>query len=297
MENEIPRATHEGPLKLGDMVISCAVLEDGTRLITQEGFLKALGRAGKAKGGQGASVDKLPAFLAANNLRPFISDELTESTRPIRFRNSKGTLGYGYKADLLPKVCTVYLEANDASALKPSQGHIVEHANILIRALAHVGILALVDEATGYQKTRDKEALQAILDAYLRKELAAWAKRFPDSFYKEMFRLRGWKWHGISVKRPSVVGHYTNDLIYERLAPKILKELEMKNPKDSTTGRRKAKHHQWLTDDVGHPALAQHLHAVVGLMRASGTWKQFYRLIQRAFPKKGEIVPLPIDQD
>jgi len=48
--------------------------------------LKSLGRAGKAKGGQGASVDKLPAFMAAKNLKPFISDELAESTKPVRFR-------------------------------------------------------------------------------------------------------------------------------------------------------------------------------------------------------------------
>ena len=31
-------------------------------------------------------------------------------------------------------------------------------------------------------------ALQAILDAYLRKELA-WAKRFPDEFDRQIFRL------------------------------------------------------------------------------------------------------------
>jgi hypothetical protein len=63
---------------------------------------------------------------------------------------------------------------------------------------------------------------------------------------------------------------------YERLAPGILAELEGRNPKDER-GNRRGKHHQLLTDDVGHPALAQHLHAVIGLMRAAGTWDQFYR--------------------
>jgi P63C domain len=101
-------------------------------------------------------------------------------------------------------------------------------------------------------------------------------KRFPDEFYKEMFRLKGWEWLSICGKRPSVVGTYTNDLVYERLAPGILAELEGRNPKDER-GNRRGKHHQLLTDDVGHPALAQHLHAVIGLMRAAGTWDQFYR--------------------
>ena len=77
---------------------------------------------------------------------------------------------------------------------------------MLTRGLAHIGIIALVDEATGYQEVRDKLALQAILDAYLRKELAAWAKRFPDEFYREMFRLKGWQWQGMSVNRPQIVG-------------------------------------------------------------------------------------------
>jgi hypothetical protein len=162
-----------------------------------------------------------------------------------------------------------------------------------VRGLAHVGIIALVDEATGYQEVRDKLALQAILDKFLLKELAAWAKRFPDEFYQEMFRLRGWQWRGMKVNRPSVVGHYTNDLVYQRLAPGILDELQLRNPKDEK-GNRAAKHHQWLTEDIGHPALSQHLYATIGFMRASSTWDQFYRMMQRAFPKKNTTMLLPI---
>jgi hypothetical protein len=62
----------------------------------------------------------------------------------------------------------------------------------------------------------------------------------------------------------------------------------------SPRGERPVKHHQWLTEDVGHPALAQHLHAVIGFMRASAKWDQFYRLLQRAFPKKGQNLELPL---
>jgi hypothetical protein len=159
--------------------------------------------------------------------------------------------------------------------------------------LAHVGILALVDEATGYQEVRDRRALQAILDKFLKKEFAAWAKRFPDEFYQEMFRLRGWQWRGMKVNRPSIVGHYTNDLVYERLAPGIRDELERRNPKDEK-GNRSVKHHQWLTEDIGHPALAQHLYATIGFMRAAATWDQFYRMMQRAFPKLNTTMLLPI---
>jgi len=99
----------------------------------------------------------------------------------------------------------------------------------------------------------------------------------------------------MKVNRPQIVGHYTKDLVYERLAPGILKELEERNPKVSR-GERKAKHHQWLTEDVGHPALAQHLYALVSFMRISkdGDWDGFYNMVQRAFPKKGETLFLPL---
>jgi hypothetical protein len=137
------------------------------------------------------------------------------------------------------------------------------------------------------------ETIMSIVDRFLRKELAAWAKRFPDEFYQELFRLRGWQWKGMKVNRPQVVAAYTRDLVYERLAPGILQELETRNPKDDK-GRRKHKHHQWLTEEVGHPALAQHLYAIMGFMRFATSWKQFKEMVQKAFPKKGETLFLPI---
>jgi hypothetical protein len=68
-------------------------------------------------------------------------------------------------------------------------------------------------------------------------------------------------------------------------------ELEKVNP-IGENGRRKSKHHQWLTDDVGHPALAQHLHAIIGLMRASENWDSFMILTDRAFPRRGDTLQL-----
>jgi hypothetical protein len=159
--------------------------------------------------------------------------------------------------------------------------------------LAAVGIVALVDEATGYQEVRDKLALQAILDKFLQKEFAAWAKRFPDEFYQQIFRLRGWQWRGMKVNRPQVVAHYTKDIVYSRLAPGILNELESRNLKDEQ-GKRRARHHQWLTDDVGHPALAQHLYAVVGLMRGSDSWEDFKRFLDRSYPKREDSAQLSL---
>lgn len=289
------RATHEGELGIGKLLLPCAVTEDGTRLLTQYGFLMAIGRSGKPAGGRGSGFEKVAPFLALDSLKPFISKELEASTVPIQFKARKGR-AWGYRAELLPQVCEVYLKARDAGALQKHQEKFARACDALMRALAHVGIVALVDEATGYQEVRDRRALQTILDAFLRKELAAWASCFPNDFYKEIFRLRGWEWATISSKRPRMVGKLTKDIVYARLAPGIMKELEERNPRNEHW-YRKARHHQWLTEDVGHSALAQHLHAVVAFMRASRTWDEFYGMLNRAFPKRGDTLELPFMAD
>lgn len=297
---DLPQATHEGELKVGDATLRAAVLPNGKRLLSQGTFLQALGRSRTPKAGTGAlsATDGLPFFLQADQLKPFISEELRLSTTPLFFRTADGRRAVGYDAELLPMVCEVYLKLRDQSLDKtgkvPSQyEHIIRQCDALMRGLAHVGIIALVDEATGYQETRDRLALQQILDRYLRKELAAWAKRFPDEFYQQIFRLRGWEWKGMKVNRPQVFANYTKDFVYERLTPGLLKELEAKNPTDGK-GARKAKHHQWLTEDIGHPALAQHLYAVIGLLRIAKTWDEFKYMLDRAYPRRGDTLQLPL---
>lgn len=290
------RATHEGQLNIGETVIPCAVTEDGTRLLTQHGFLEAIGRSGKPAAGRGSEFEKVAPFLALDNLKPFINKDLESSTFPILFKPVQGSKAWGYRAELLPQVCEVYLKARDAGVLLKNQEKFARACDMLMRALAHVGIVALVDEATGYQEFRERDALQALLDRYLRKELAAWARQFPTEFYQHIFRLRNWEWKGMSKNRPWIVGRLTKDIVYARLAPGIVKELEQRNPMNER-GYRKSRHHQWLTEDVGHPALAQHLHAVIAFMRIAQNWQQFHEMLEQAFPKQGDTLKLPFMAD
>jgi len=291
---KIPRATHEGSIEIDTVRIPCAVLEDGTRILTQWGFLRAIGRSGRPAAGRGSDVEKVAPFLALENLKPYISKDLADSTKPIVFRAPRGGKAFGYKAELLPKVCEVYLKARDDGVLLKSQEKFAVACDVLIRGLAHIGIVALVDEATGYQEIRDKIALQKILEKFISKELLQWTKRFPDEFYQQMFRLKGWQWQGMQVNRPQVVGHYTNNIVYERLAPGVLDELRRLNPPDDS-GHRLHKHHQWLTQDIGHPKLRDHINGVLALMRATQTWGQFKKLLNKAFPKRGATLELDLN--
>jgi hypothetical protein len=298
----IPKSFHVGEITVGNAIIPAAVLElpgqDPIRLLTQEGFLKAVGRAGKAKGGQGASVDGLPAFLAAKNLKPFMPKDLVGSTmlKPIVFKTPSGATAYGYNADLLAMVCETYIDADHAGALAVSQEKIAAQAQILHRGLARVGIAALIDEATGYQDP-NKRALQQILEKYLKDQYSPWTKRFSYEFYVHLFRLKGMPLPPLtSGKKPSFVGHWTNDVVYSRLAPGVLQKLRELNPAQPG-GKRKHKHHQFFTEDYGVPELQQHLFAIEALMRSSSSWMDFHRRIERAFPKCGDTIPLDLGEE
>ena len=298
---ELPRETHTGVLQIGDREIPCSVLDNGLRVLSSSGLSRVMGSRKKGVNlrpeDRESTSPQLPPFLYASNLKPFIPNDLTPPLiAPIQYRTKSSRVAFGYEAPLLPRICKVISDASKAGALLARQQYLVDTAEILMDGFATIGIIALVDEATGYQEVRDRLALQEILDKFLRKEFAAWAKRFPDEFYQHIFRLRHWQWRGMKVNRPQIVAHYTKDFVYARLAPGILKELEVRNPKDEH-GHRKARHHQFFTDDIGHPALAQHLHAVVGLMRAADEWGQFQSMIDRAFPRRGDTLQLPLFKD
>lgn len=300
-----PKATHRGKLKLGDTTIPCAVLDNGKRVLTEHGITNALlgsrsGASKRIKKAQESDGALLPLFLAPNNIRSLISQELWDGPfAPIRYEDGNKLIT-GYDANLLPAVCDIWLQAREKDLLHKQQYAKAQKAEMLMRGLAQVGIVALVDEATGYQEVRPRDALQAYLEMIIRKELAAWAKKFPNEFYENIYRLKGWVWSGMRKNRFSVVAHYTRDLVYERIAPGLLQELERKSPKDET-GKRKNKLHQWLTEDIGDPILAQHLHSLVMFQRLALSngygWHRFVKMVDKVLPKRGANLELPLNFD
>lgn len=282
------------PLRIGDATIPCYVLEDGTRVLTQFGFYEAIGRSGKPAQGRGASFENIAPFLALQNLKPFIDEELVDSTKPIKFLIDKGSVAWGFKAEILPKVCEVYLKARDAKALLKSQEKFAVACDLIIRGLAHIGIIALVDEVTGYQKDRAKDELSKILEAFVAKELQPWIKTFSVEYYEQIFRLRGLQFPGNGVKRPQYFGHLTNDIIYRRLAPGVWEELKHQTEKNEK-GKLKHHLHRKLTPDLGHPKLRDLLTSVVTIMKLSNDWKDFKGKLDRIHTAYNDTMPLPFD--
>ena len=271
----ILKSLADGILKIGDTELDVSVLDNGDRVITHSAVFRALGREPRGN----SRIDQIPAFMDAKNLQSLISSDLQCLIKRVPYLDKNGKEKEGYKADILPLVADLYLKARDKEVLTANQHDTAKKAEMLIRSLARVGITALVDEATGYQYERERDELQKILKAYISEELLKWEKRFPDDFYKEIFRLNGWDFTVSGIKkRPGVIGKWTNTLIYNELPAGVLQELKENTPKH-------ARYHQRLTPDIGQPNLMAQIYKVIGIMQSSDNmqemWERFKKIKAR----------------
>lgn len=290
----LPKATHSGMLKIGDAALECAVLNDGTRVFPQRTLYQALGFSRYTGGGDKKNgAPELPRFLQAANINSFISDDLMSAITPMQYAPQHGgRTAYGYKGEILPEICSIYMDARKAKVLKKNQILIADKCESLIKGFAKVGIIALIDEATGYQAERDNDELQRFLALYLSEERLKWAKMFPDEYYRQLFRLRGWTYSPLSVKRPKLVGFLTNKIVYEKLPANVIDELRKLNPvRNKKTWRREGTFFQHLSSDIGQPDLRNHLLQLIAVMRVSTNWTQFKRNLDRLFPPAQGTLP------
>jgi hypothetical protein len=297
MEEKKLQAIYEAPLIIGGKKLACAVLNDGTRVISRNAIFRAFGRTKRGRALNETREPNMPSFIDAKNLKQFINNELDGVLKGVEYLSKNGKiLIKGFRAEVLPMMCKVYLEARRrGDILTKSQEPVAIAAEILMEGLSTIGIIALIDEATGYQEIRDRHALEKILEAYITKELMKWQKRFPDEWYENLFRLRGWEWKGRSFNPPQYVGKITNEIIYERLPKGVLDELKIINPPNEK-GNRAHKHHQWLSPELGHPKLTEIVTGTNTLMRISPNWRKFKEHLVRAFPKYGDQYYLELDQ-
>lgn len=297
---DMPKAIAEGVLRMGNLEMPCAVLDDAdnTRVLTQNGFLRAIGRHPFASGGTGSAIDETAPFLRAKNLKEFISSELERSSIPLLYLPRNPTsgasgIGYGYRARLLPDVCWVYQDAMLAGKLLANQQHIGEACRAFLKALTNYAIEDLVDQATGFDDLRKREAINRILEKYCREDALPWVKMFDLDFYRQVYRLNNWPFDPAKTARPGVVGHWTNDL-YDRLAPMIRPELH-RLVRRNAKGRPTQKLTQHLSPEDGKPRLRELLEGTKALMRVSTDWDDFKDKLDIAFPRFEEVMTLPFE--
>ncbi len=285
-------ATHgsdDHPLIIGNIEIPCYVLEDSTRVITNRGLQRSLGMA--ISGG----AQRMAGFLESLDAKGLDCKDLAAHINsPIEFQPTRGgRSAFGYEATVLADLCDVFLAARKKRLLSPAQEKFAESAEILVRGFARVGIIALVDEATGFKRDDAARELAKILEAFVAKEIQKWLKTFPAEFYELICEVRNEPLDR-ATKRAPYFGRLTNDLVYRRLAPGVLDELRKKNPV-LESGNRKHKHFQLLTPDLGHPRLREHLAGVISVLkvaRAQGTsWDEFVKILDKTHPP---YKPMPL---
>jgi len=275
------RALLKGVLPIGGVELNCAVLEDGTRILSRNSIFKAFSRGKRglskkrkdeAKIETEKGVLQLPSFVAASNLKPYIHKELIGVLQPVEYMDGSKKAS-GYKAEILPELCNLYLEVRREGAIVPQQENLARQAEILLSSFAKVGITALIDEATGFQYDRKYNALRILLQRYIEADIQKWVKRFPDKFFRELDRLYQNPTQHKTTKRPQYYGKFINKYIYEPLEEGFVKqELDRKNITDE--GKRKAKFHQWLTD-FGVNQLSIQMGRTLGVMEISPNLRRF----------------------
>lgn len=268
------------PLKIGDVNIECYVLEDGERVLLYSDIQRAMGFANG--GSMVAGKNRLELFASRSRIAQYIPKHIQLKLEiPVEIKKPNGTKAYALHAEVLPALCEAVVAAARMGVLQEQQLFIAHQCEVLLSGLSRVGIIALVDEATGYQKYREEQALQKILDAYILPEHRPWMKAVPVEFFQEMFRVFGWQ-HKADNRGPRYAGKLVRNLIYRHLPKPVLPKLDEINP-SSHNYQRKHRHHQLLTEGMGLEHFRSQMSGVMALLRASNNRTEFNRLYLRAY--------------
>lgn len=276
----VAHGSPDTPLRISDVELPCYVLSDNTRVFSTTGLATGLGWSQKGVG------SRLALFSEGNRLYPFINKDILQVLEnPIKFKSSNGNAAYGYPATLLVDLCDAILAARSAGALQKQQAHIAERAEKLVRGFAKVGIIALVDEATGYQKDRKRDALAKFLEEYIAKELRPWVDTYPADFFEELCRLRNVPFNS-SMRHPQYFGHLVNNITYDRMAPGLRQALKEERQRKH---KPKAQMHRFLSEQTGYSMLQKRLLGIITLMKACDTYDDFIVLLDRVHPVMEDI--------
>jgi hypothetical protein len=261
---KIPEAKWPGVLPIGDAELSVYVLDDGRRVISRTGATSAL--IGPQGGGN------LESYLRVQAISRYVPKNLHEQMIEFCLPGVVNKTVLGMPAETFLDICRAYVKARDDGALTTDlQISIAIRSGMFLAACAKTGLIALIDEVTGYQYERSQDALQIKLKLYLEEEMRKWEKTFPDELWREFGRLTNWK--GQLHQRPKYWGHLVMELVYGYLDPDVADWLKKNNPKP----QHGQNYHQWLSSQYGLKKLVEHLWMLVGMASACGSMEELKR--------------------
>lgn len=279
---DAPTAIYQGTLSLGSSTVDAYVLNDERRVISLSAVVRSI-----ADKDRGALAD----YLGVSALKPYINADLV-AAELIDFEiPGLPGLAKGIKAEVFLDICTAYVNAlRDDALTTQRQGEIAIKCSILLASCAKVGLIALIDEATGFQYVRDEDALQIKLRAYISEELRAWEKTFPDQLWEEFGRLTAWK--GSLHSRPKWWGKLVMELIYDALDPDVARHLREHKPPP----RKGMSYHSWMTADVGLKNLIPHIYQVIGIAKTCMNMKELREKVAFHYGKEPMQLSMSVSQ-
>ena len=268
----LPKALYRGQLLIGDLKLDCLVLSNGMRVLTAKSVYLALGSlTSETYIKLELNEDTLSLFFASKNLQSYINQDVISRFSPIPYLDNKQKK-IAYIANLLPKLCQLYLNARRNGDLHFTQKRLAIQSEILLSTLAQVGITSLIDETTGYQHDRKHEALRILLSNHVALGLHKLLDAFPDSFFSEL----DWLYYSSStklLKRPQIYAHIINKYIFEAIELGWFKsDLNVTNA--TSKEEYKTKFYQWLCRE-GKDMLLNKIHKVQELMKMYSNVKSF----------------------
>lgn len=284
---EMPRATHWGQLQIGDATIPCYVLdtEPPERVFSLKGAVVGLI---ETEGGQ------LAEYIKVKSLRQFLPPDLIpvdgDGQRDripalIRFDvggdNPKAAFRFpwGLPVEKFMDLCDAYSRAAEEGELTERQQQIARKANRFLRACRNIGIIALVDEATGYQKVRPLDELQFKLKLYLEEKMREWEPTFPNELWEEFARLTNWT--KPTHIRPKYWGKLVMELVYGYLDADVAQWLR-ENAPEPMHGQN---YHQWLSKQYGLKKLVEHIWKVIGIASTCTTMDELRAKMKQLYGK------------
>jgi hypothetical protein len=257
-EPQLPVALWPGELPIGSAKLHVYVLDDGRRVISRSGATALLtdGRAG----------GNLEGVVNVSSLVPYIPEDIKDQMIEFSLKGVVNRTVMGLQAETFLDICRAFVQARNEGALtSDSQQETSARASMFLAACAKTGLIALIDEVTGYQYERAQDALQVKLNLYLEQEMRKWEKTFPDELWYEFGRLTNWE--GTVHSRPKYWGKLVNELVYGYLDRDVLQWLRENAP----TPRHGRNYHQWLSSQFGLKRLMEHIWMLIGIAKTCGT--------------------------
>jgi len=270
----LPVAKWPGALSgIGDFEIPVYVLDDRRRIVSRTGATTVL-TVGKGGG-------NLESYVQVKALEKYMPQNLQERMIDFVIPEVTNKTVKGMTAETFLEICGAYVRAwQDGNLESEAQIAIAKRAAMFLAACSKVGLIALIDEATGYQYRRAEEELQLKLRMFLLEEMRKWERTFPNELWEQFGRLTNWK--GSVHQRPKYWGKLVMELIYEYLDPDVAQWLRENAP----TPKHGQNYHQWLTSQYGLKKLIEHIWKVIGVSSTCENMDELQYRMEQLYGKK-----------